>query len=61
MGTELSDIDPTGEEKHLKDSIMYLGVGVMNYINSVDEVQSPPEMKEEFFKRCRAFLCVASS
>lgn len=60
MQTEISDIDPTREDKHLKNSVMYLGVGVLKYINR-PEVTEKPEVLEEFFKWCKAFLSVASS
>lgn len=57
--TKLTEIDPTREDKQLPGSRLYLGVGVMNYIDH-PQVTQHPHMREDFFKRCRTFLSVAA-
>lgn len=59
LKTKLTDIDPTREDKQLSNSKLYLGVGVLNYIDQ-PTVNQHPQMKEEFFMKCKAFLTVAA-
>lgn len=59
MKTDLSKIDPCDKEKHLANSMMYLGVGVMSYVDK-PEVLAVPALRQDFYERCRSFLQVAA-
>ena len=59
MKTELNRIDPCDQEKHFANPMMYLGVGVMSFVNK-PEIVARPDIREEFYKRCRSFLQVAA-
>lgn len=40
MKTDLSKIDPCDKEKHLANSVMYLGVGVMSHVDKPEVLTS---------------------
>lgn len=58
MQSDISQIDPTKKEKHIKNAQLYLGVGVQSYSNK-SEITARPDLCDEFYNRCRTFMQVA--
>jgi len=55
MKTNLTKINPSDENHLLKASTVYLGVKVMNHVQT-DSVTKKPDLLDEFYKRCIGFL-----
>lgn len=49
---DIEKIDPTNKNKFIRNENMYLGVGVMQNINSLTN----DPIKQDFYERCRHFL-----
>lgn len=56
MQSDISQIDPTKKEKHIKNAQLYLGV--QSYSNK-SEITARPDLCDEFYNRCRTFMQVA--
>lgn len=56
--TDLERVNPSREDKYLKDTEMYLGLGVRSELDKIDSKENRLELSD-FYKRCQDFLRVA--